>query len=157
MSRFIGDGFNAIRRQNTAHQPVGADRDCPAHQRRGGCGSEVVLETVNASRAFLTTDSGFPLADLEQALSTIEAAKAEPNCLLVDYHLDRGNGIEAIVELRRRFGEDLPAILITADRSLQVRAEAQASGIHVLNKPVKPAALRALLGQMQMQRLAAAE
>lgn len=35
---------------------------------RGGCGSEVVLETVNASRAFLTIDSGFPLAELEQSL-----------------------------------------------------------------------------------------
>ncbi|MBM3776243.1 MAG: hypothetical protein FJW37_13930, partial [Acidobacteria bacterium] len=37
---------------------------------RGGCGSDVVLETVNATRAFLTTDSGFPLPDLEQALRT---------------------------------------------------------------------------------------
>jgi len=37
---------------------------------RGGCGSEVVLETVNAARAFITTDSGFPLAQLEQSLRT---------------------------------------------------------------------------------------
>ena len=37
---------------------------------RGGCGSEVVLETVNAPRAFLTTDSGFPVNELEQALRT---------------------------------------------------------------------------------------
>ena len=37
---------------------------------RGGCGSELVLETVNATRAFLTTDSGFPLPMLEQALRT---------------------------------------------------------------------------------------
>ncbi len=37
---------------------------------RGGCGSEVVLETVNATRAFLTTDSGFPVPALEQALRT---------------------------------------------------------------------------------------
>jgi hypothetical protein len=37
---------------------------------RGGCGSDVVLETVNPSRAFLTIDSGFPLAGLEQALRT---------------------------------------------------------------------------------------
>src|SRR5262245_42177957 len=37
---------------------------------RGGCGSEVVLETVNATRAFLTTDSGFPVPELEQALRT---------------------------------------------------------------------------------------
>jgi hypothetical protein len=37
---------------------------------RGGCGSEVVLETVNAARAFLTTDSGFPVDKLEEALRT---------------------------------------------------------------------------------------
>lgn len=37
---------------------------------RGACGSEVVLETVNATRAFLTIDSGFPLAELEQVLRT---------------------------------------------------------------------------------------
>ncbi len=37
---------------------------------RGGCGSEVVLETVNAARAFLTTDSGFPVNRLEEALRT---------------------------------------------------------------------------------------
>jgi hypothetical protein len=35
---------------------------------RGGCGSEVVLETVNATRAFLSTDSGFPMAQLEKDL-----------------------------------------------------------------------------------------
>ncbi|HEX5226289.1 MAG TPA: hypothetical protein VFW44_01205 [Bryobacteraceae bacterium] len=40
------------------------------YRMRGGCGSEVVLETVNASRAFLTIDSGFPLAELEQDLRT---------------------------------------------------------------------------------------
>jgi hypothetical protein len=37
---------------------------------RGACGSEVVLETINASRAFVTTDSGFPLSELELALRT---------------------------------------------------------------------------------------
>jgi len=38
------------------------------YRMRGTCGGELVLETVNASRAFLTIDSGFPLAELEQAL-----------------------------------------------------------------------------------------
>ena len=38
------------------------------YRMRGACGAEVVLETVNASRAFLTIDSGFPLAELETAL-----------------------------------------------------------------------------------------
>jgi CheY-like chemotaxis protein len=76
---------------------------------------------------------------------------------LVDYHLDDSNGIAAIVELRRRFGADLPAILITADRSPRVREEARGEAIQVLNKPVKPAALRALLAQWRVQRVAAAE
>jgi len=40
------------------------------YRMRGGCGGEVILETVNASRAFVTIDSGFPLAELEQALRT---------------------------------------------------------------------------------------
>jgi len=38
------------------------------YRMRGACGSDVVLETVNATRAFLTIDSGFPLAELEQSL-----------------------------------------------------------------------------------------
>ncbi len=37
---------------------------------RGACGADLVLETVNPTRAFLTIDSGFPLAELEQALRT---------------------------------------------------------------------------------------
>ncbi|MDP8991282.1 MAG: hypothetical protein M3N41_14525 [Acidobacteriota bacterium] len=40
------------------------------YRMRGGCGSDVALETVNPSRAFLTIDSGFPLSDLEAALRT---------------------------------------------------------------------------------------
>jgi len=40
------------------------------YRMRGGCGSDLVLETVNASRAFITIDSGFPLSELEQALRT---------------------------------------------------------------------------------------
>ncbi len=43
---------------------------CSATACAAACGSEVVLETVNAPRAFITTDSGFPLAELEQALRT---------------------------------------------------------------------------------------
>jgi signal transduction histidine kinase len=94
--------------------------------------------------------------DLETALAVIGESPLMPNGLLVDYHLDHGNGIEAITELRRRFG-DLPAILITADRSPTVREQARTQGILILHKPIKPAALRALLAQWRMMRAAAAE
>jgi signal transduction histidine kinase/CheY-like chemotaxis protein len=94
--------------------------------------------------------------DLETALAVIGESPLMPNGLLVDYHLDHGNGIEAITELRHRFG-DLPAILITADRSPTVREQARTQGIQLLHKPIKPAALRALLAQWRMMRAAAAE
>ena len=84
-------------------------------------------------------------------------AQISPNGLLVDYHLDKGNGVEAIAELRRRFGADLPAILITADHSPKLRDTARADGIQVLNKPIKPAALRALMARWRAHRAAAAE
>ena len=96
-------------------------------------------------------------ANLRSAIAAVTDAKLTPNGLLVDYHLDESNGIEAIGALRWRFGPDLPAILITADRSPRVREEARARDIQVLNKPLKPAALRALIAQWRVHRIAAAE
>jgi len=96
-------------------------------------------------------------ADLEGAFAAAAAAGRTPSGLLVDYHLDRGNGIDSIVALRRQFGADLPAILITADRSLHVREAARAAAIQVLTKPLKPASLRAAMSLWAMQRVAAAE
>jgi len=97
------------------------------------------------------------VADPDAAIEAIEAAGLGVTGLLVDYHLDRGNGVAAIRDIRRRFGENIPAILITADRSPHVRAAAREENIAVLNKPVKPASLRALLGQWRAQQLVAAE
>src|SRR4051794_20327455 len=97
------------------------------------------------------------VTDPEVAITAIEAADKPVTGLLVDYHLDRGNGVAAIRDIRRRFGENIPAILITADRSPHVRAAAREENIAVLNKPVKPASLRALLGQWRTQQMVAAE
>ena len=95
-------------------------------------------------------------ASLALALTAISESSTVPSGLLVDYHLDHGDGIEAIIALRRRFG-DLPAILITADRSPDVRELARGEGVQILHKPLKPAALRALLAQWRVLRVAAAE
>jgi len=59
--------------------------------------------------------------------------------------------------LRRLFGADIPAVLITADRSPDVREAARAMAIPVLNKPLKPASLRAVMSQWSAHRIAAAE
>jgi CheY-like chemotaxis protein len=97
------------------------------------------------------------VADPEAAMAAMESATKPITGLLVDYHLDRGNGVAAIRDIRRRFGENIPAILITADRSPNVRAAAREENIAVLNKPVKPASLRAVLGQWRTQQMVAAE
>lgn len=97
------------------------------------------------------------VADPEAAIEAMEAANQRVTGLLVDYHLDRGNGIAAIRDIRHRFGQNIPAILITADRSPHVREAARQEDIVVLNKPVKPASLRALLGQWRSRQMIAAE
>src|ERR1019366_4459438 len=38
--------------------------------RKGGCGASAVLETEDSGQAFLTIDSGFPLAELEASFRT---------------------------------------------------------------------------------------
>jgi Na+/proline symporter/CheY-like chemotaxis protein len=78
-----------------------------------------------------------------------------PDVVIVDYHLDEGNGLDVVTQLRWRFGGTLPAILVTADRSQEVREKAQDRNVHLLNKPLKPAALRALLTQWRVQKQAA--
>ena len=95
--------------------------------------------------------------DLAAAADALRDETTAPAGLLVDYHLDRGDGIAAIADLRRRYGTGMPAILVTADRTAAVREAANAQDIQVLNKPIKPAALRALLAQWRVQRVAAAE
>lgn len=93
-------------------------------------------------------------ADVASALEGVHAAKAQPDFVLVDYHLDAGHGIEAVMALRWKLGR-LPAALITADRSRKVRDAARAAEMTVLQKPLKPAALRALLAQSRLSRNAA--
>ena len=97
----------------------------------------------------------FGAADLDEAIAAIEASGLEPDGLLVDYHLDGADGVAAIAHLRRRFGRHVPAIVITADRSPQVREAVRVEGAHLLNKPLKPASLRALIAQWRVQRVAA--
>ncbi len=83
-------------------------------------------------------------AGLETALRRVDPV---PGIIVADYHLDGGDGLEAITALRGRLGLHTPAILVTADRSAEVRDAARSLDVEILNKPVKPAPLRALLSR----------
>ena len=90
-----------------------------------------------------------------EAVEAFDSAAMRPDAAVVDYHLDADNGVNAIAALRARYGEQLPAVLVTADRTEELRAEAAANDIRVLAKPLKPAALRSLLAQWRVTRSAA--
>lgn len=89
----------------------------------------------------------------DEATQVIEAERKRsgdlPDVILVDYHLDGEiRGVEVLARLRWRFKSGLPAVLITADRTAFVRDEAGRKDMPILNKPLKPAALRSLLQQL---------
>ena len=90
-----------------------------------------------------------------EAVRSIGQRKRPLDAILADYHIHRDDGIELVQALRQRLGHEVPAVLITADHSPAVREQAEAAGIHVLRKPVKPAALRAVLAQLAVSREAA--
>jgi len=78
-----------------------------------------------------------------------------PDVVIADYHLDEGDGIDTIRALRDDLGRSVPAILATADRSPVVRDRAADEDVIVLNKPLKPAPLRAQLTRYSALREAA--
>ncbi|MBV8796240.1 MAG: PAS domain-containing hybrid sensor histidine kinase/response regulator, partial [Hyphomicrobiales bacterium] len=91
---------------------------------------------------------------LEEAMAALDAFGA-PDVIIADYHLDSGDGVAAIRASRMRYGRNIAAILATADRSPEVRDEAEREDIVVMNKPLKPAPLRAQLTRYAALREAA--
>ncbi|MFI4987361.1 MAG: NahK/ErcS family hybrid sensor histidine kinase/response regulator [Alphaproteobacteria bacterium] len=97
-----------------------------------------------------------PARGLAAALELDRAGLMPPDLLIVDYHLGGGDdGIDCIVALRHHYRAEVPAILITADRSEPVKSRARSLALPILNKPLKPAALRALIMRAIAARQAA--
>jgi Na+/proline symporter/signal transduction histidine kinase len=92
---------------------------------------------------------------MESALAAVTSEGFLPDAIIADYHLDEGDGIEAIDALRKAIGIEVPAVLITADHTPEVRQRAEQHEVKVLNKPVRPAALRSLLSQWRVMHRAA--
>ncbi len=81
--------------------------------------------------------------------------RPKPGIALVDFHLDGETGLDVIKALRSYLGENIICVLVTADRSTELKKLADAVGVSILNKPVRPAALSALLSQIRIQKDAA--
>src|SRR5690606_19526907 len=87
-------------------------------------------------------------------ISPVEASSADgadaligdigvaPDVIIADFLLDDDrNGIDAIARLRAAYGP-IPAVLVSADRSLELRRLASRSGVTLLHKPLELHRLR---------------
>ncbi len=93
----------------------------------------------------------------QTALAVLSELRFEPDILLADYHLDSGTGVDAVLRIRKALERAVPAVIITADHSLEVQREVKSHELSMLRKPLKAAALRAILNQLSIKRQAAAE
>jgi Na+/proline symporter/signal transduction histidine kinase/CheY-like chemotaxis protein len=93
--------------------------------------------------------------DSTQAIEQLRTAQITPDIIVSDFHLDRENGLEAIEAVAEACHAGIPGIIITADGASEVRQAVEAAGHAFLQKPLKPAALRALISQMIVQKRAA--
>ncbi|MFO2462869.1 hybrid sensor histidine kinase/response regulator [Pseudomonas sp. 15FMM2] len=85
----------------------------------------------------------------DQAGALVALQGRAPELILADYHLDHGVvGCEVVRQLREHFASTIPAVIITADRTDQCRRSLQRLQAPLLNKPVKPGKLRAVLSQL---------
>jgi signal transduction histidine kinase/CheY-like chemotaxis protein len=83
------------------------------------------------------------------ALERLAREATPPAIIISDCHLARdARGVDAIAAIRARWGQRIPAFLMTGDTSEERSREARAAGLHLLRKPVPPMALRAMIMQL---------
>jgi signal transduction histidine kinase/DNA-binding NarL/FixJ family response regulator len=85
------------------------------------------------------------------ALAALAGHERPPDLIISDYRLGDGKtGFKAIERVRRAFGADVPAFLISGDTAPDRLREASASGYFLLPKPVLPINLRATVSRLLM-------
>jgi CheY-like chemotaxis protein len=89
--------------------------------------------------------------DLEGLREGLESGgfEAPPDVIIADYRLgERETGVDAVTLIRTHFAQPVPALLLTGDTAPQRLREADASGLPLLHKPVKPEVLRGAIADL---------
>ena len=76
-----------------------------------------------------------------------------PDVLLIDYQLDKDqDGLSLIKDIEAQVGKHIPSAIVTALQDPALKETCLSQGIQFLNKPLKPAKLRALLQYLSKQK-----
>ncbi|MFZ5960761.1 hybrid sensor histidine kinase/response regulator NahK/ErcS' [Pseudomonas knackmussii] len=82
----------------------------------------------------------------EDLARQVDNFHAESDLLIVDYHLDDGcNGVDAVASINARRGTPLPALMITANYSNELKQQVRDLGHTLMHKPVRPMKLKTAL------------
>lgn len=92
-------------------------------------------------------------ASERSCIAALQETGLQPDLIIADYHLDNEQlGTAAIDGIRWVYDSDLPAIVITADRSPETQAEIAKRRLPMLTKPVQPAQLRTVIRNLVADR-----
>jgi len=106
--------------------------------------------SILASMQSLLEGWGMRCALAFDAEEAVAVSSSPPDVLLVDLHLDGGLTGDVLIErLREQWRcPRLPAVVVTAERGAPWLQRLREAGLPVLNKPLKPGKLRAVLNQL---------
>ncbi|MCY1523298.1 Sensor histidine kinase RcsC [compost metagenome] len=79
----------------------------------------------------------------EDLARQVDNFHAEADLLIVDYHLDdERNGVDAVATINARRAAPLPALMITANYSNELKQQVRELGHTLMHKPVRPMKLK---------------
>jgi len=130
------------------------------------CMSEVLLERLQGARVWVLDNDAAICAGMRTllegwgcqvitALSEQDLARqvdnyhAEADLLIADYHLDDDqNGVDAVARINARRGSAVPALMITANYSNELKQQIRELGHTLMHKPVRPMKLKTAMSHL---------
>ncbi|HDS0921198.1 TPA: PAS domain-containing protein [Pseudomonas putida] len=85
----------------------------------------------------------------EDLARQVDNYHAEADLLIADYHLDNDcNGVDAVARINARRAQPLPALMITANYSNDLKQQIRELGHTLMHKPVRPMKLKTAMSHL---------
>ncbi|WP_185961445.1 response regulator [Telmatospirillum sp. J64-1] len=92
--------------------------------------------------------------DGPQALARVTRMPRPPVALVTDLRLPGGlDGVDVVAEMRRRFGANLPAVIVSGDTEPKRLRRVLNHGLPLIHKPCRPETLRRALGIVPLTKV----
>ncbi len=128
--------------------------------------ADLLLERLRGSRIWVLDNDAAICAGMRTLLETwgcqvvtalseedlarqVDNYHAEADLLIADYHLDDGhNGVDAVARINARRSTPLPALMITANYSNELKQQMRELGHTLMHKPVRPMKLKTAMSHL---------